>query len=633
MYISAQQLERSLPILGDLHPFFGMSFLAFKLSSIPVGQTTDLNFSQAANEILDTHYRPSSTYEGYYNPFKTSRKAQRWLSPRYGSTSLQRITADTFSDVFIHPRNTKQWGWEVDYVNHLRKHLGGTLIPAFHLAVWLYRNENWISKRVKPSSVVNTLYSKYKLEKEEFTQLFDQTIPDDLEDWLSDTPVSEEELFQIIGYPPGSRPEEGAALRYLEVHEVGPATHFRYEPSDRLNIITGDNSLGKTFIFECAWWALTGQWLEMAVIPHKTVTKNTPKLSYQISARGTRAYSYSSSYDWPRQVWAEPSKREVLPGLVIYARFDGSIAVWDPARSLQEDAENRTRAQAHLFLSSKDIWAGQQKEATATRTTWTCNGLLRDWVYWQTSGQRYRDRFDSLAACLKTLSPSQSEPLLPGEPVRLPFDSQDIPTLTMPYGDVPVLHASAGIQRIIALSYIMVWAWHEHVMISDISRKHPQRRIVLLIDEVEAHLHPRWQRVIVPGIMEAMSQLASETTAQVHLATHSPMVMASAETIFDDEVDSLHHLRLIGNEVILEELPFIKRGTADLWLMSDVFQLGHARSLPAEQAINDAIKLQLADNVDNQKVDEVNKMLLANLAQDDEFWPRWRYFAKQHGVG
>ena len=43
---------------------------------------------------------------------------------------------------------------------------------------------------------------------------------------------------------------------------------------------------------------------------------------------------------------------------------------------------------------------------------------------------------------------------------------------------------------------------------------------------------------------------------------------------------------LEGQNVILEELPFVKRGRADLWLMSEVFGLGQPRSLPAEHAIN-----------------------------------------------
>jgi hypothetical protein len=327
-----------------------------------------------------------------------------------------------------------------------------------------------------------------------------------------------------------------------------------------------------------------------------------------------------------------PKNRESLPGLVIYARFDGSFAVWDPARTYQTEGF-RLFPKDYIFLSNTEIWEGLPKEGEGGRTQWVCNGLLRDWVSWQTS-TRFTDQYASLVACLKTLSPDPLEPLVPGEPTRLPLDSREIPTLTLPYGEVPILHTSSGIQRVVGLSYIMVWAWHEHLLHSEIIRRQPQRRLVLLIDEVEAHLHPRWQRVIVPGLMAAIKELSAALTPQIHLATHSPMVMASAEPIFEEETDNLHHLKLVGENVILEGLPFVRRGTADRWLMSDVFALPLARSVPAEQAIADAKALQQrdSDKVDPKEVSEVNERLVKYLASDDTFWPRWTFFAEQHGV-
>jgi hypothetical protein len=180
----------------------------------------------------------------------------------------------------------------------------------------------------------------------------------------------------------------------------------------------------------------------------------------------------------------------------------------------------------------------------------------------------------------------------------------------------------------------MVWAWHEHVMNSQTARRQPQRRLVLLIDEVEAHLHPRWQRVIVPGIMAAIQELSISLTPQLHLATHSPLVMASAEPIFQEKEDDLHHLKLDEkNRVILEELPFVRRGTAEGWLLSDVFALPSTRSVEGAKAISDARKLQLMDEdeVKPEDVKAVHERLVKALAPDDTFWPKWTYFAEQKG--
>src|SRR5258708_11722213 len=124
---------------------------------------------------------------------------------------------------------------------------------------------------------------------------------------------------------------------------------------------------------------------------------------------------------------------------------------------------------------------------------------------------------------------------------------------------------SAGIKRIVTLAYLLLWAWHEHIVNSALIREEPQRSIVLLIDEMEAHLHPFWQRIIVPAIIKVVQALSEEVSTQVILATHSPLVLASVEPLFDEDQDSLFRLHLDDEEntVQLQTLPFVKRGRAD----------------------------------------------------------------------
>ena len=46
-------------------------------------------------------------------------------------------------------------------------------------------------------------------------------------------------------------------LRYLHLTNVGPAPEMEAELAPRINLITGDNGLGKSFLLDIAWWALT----------------------------------------------------------------------------------------------------------------------------------------------------------------------------------------------------------------------------------------------------------------------------------------------------------------------------------------------------------------------------------------
>jgi hypothetical protein len=631
MFLSIDQISFSLPFLADLNPFFGMSFLAFKKAGIPVGEARSLVFSQIAQDILDRHYKPVSNYAGFYNPFKTSDQSNRWTASRYGTTSLQRITTDTFGDTLIHKKKESFWGWKNDYVKRLRQHLDGLRIPAFHLGVWLFRDAEWPTE-VSVEDIVRKLFFEYRITDVEIEELFDHRVSAPGASWISEKPVSENELLAALGNPPGWAPPAGAALRSLEIREVGPARSLRYEPAERLNIITGNNSLGKTFLLECLWWALTGDWLDYPALPRRDVAKSQPRIMFSLTSASGRAQDSSASYNWDRQAWMVSPPTRRLPGLVIYARFDGSFAIWDPARSQLAEQHGSTKGSGRIFLTRKQVWDGSQDATSETRERWVCNGILRDWLSWQTGGGRYKQHYSAFIASLRELSPSSAEQLRPGEPYREALESRSIPTLQMPYGDVPIIYASAAVQRIVALAYTLVWAWQEHLVSSSIIRREPQRYLVLVVDEVEAHLHPLWQRLIVPAIMKVASELSVAVKTQLHIATHSPLVLASVETIFDESRDDLHHLKLVDGNAVLEELPFIRRGRADLWLVSDVFGLGQARSLPAEQAIEEAKALQLAEVVSADRVREVNSRLISLLAADDDFWPRWRYFAEQQGV-
>jgi len=56
-------------------------------------------------------------------------------------------------------------------------------------------------------------------------------------------------------------------LKSLKLRDIGPAPRLIVELADRLNIFTGDNGLGKTFILDIAWWALTGDWAGLPAWP------------------------------------------------------------------------------------------------------------------------------------------------------------------------------------------------------------------------------------------------------------------------------------------------------------------------------------------------------------------------------
>ncbi len=443
-----------------------------------------------------------------------------------------------------------------------------------------------------------------------------------------------------------SRTETGAILQLLKLTGVGPAEEFELEPAPRLNIITGDNGLGKTFLLECAWWALTGKWAGSKAYPNQKAMehmlrkanaqedeeKQISSIVFQLGQECVSGVIQQGTYSRDFQDWIlhvddpHAPDRSILAGLSIFAQADGSFAVWDPAKYLWADANPFIEAQLHL--SRSQVWNGIRKYEEAEEIV-LCPGLLQDWIYWQNAN---KPLFDVFSATLKALSPHPTESLIPGPATRLPRDARTLPTLRFSYGDVPVTHCSAGIQRILALAYVLVWAWNEHVITSEYINKAPKHSIVLLVDDIETHLHPFWQRTIIPALMSVVQGLISEIQTQMIIATHSPLVLASVEPVFDDEKDKLFHLYLENGSVKLDDVPFVKRGRIDRWLTSDVFGLTQARSKDAEEAIEEAKYLQQKREPTTEEVKAVSDKLVKALAQDDDFWHRWTYFAEQRGV-
>jgi len=401
-------------------------------------------------------------------------------------------------------------------------------------------------------------------------------------------------------------------LKELHLKGVGPAPQFDVEFADRLNIFTGDNGLGKTFLLDVVWYSLTGTWIDNPAFPQLTEERPTIHCSF-ISQKTGESKPFHSYFDFEKQKWLDRTLPPLLASLVIYVRVDGGFSVFDPARSLST---------AYHF-SHYSLWNGLKDN----RDQVLCNGLIQDWVKWQ--NQLDRTTFQLLSRVIEKLSPHPNEWMEPGEPMRVSVeDVRDIPTIKMPYGTVPVIHASAGMKRILGLAYLLVWTWYEHLQASKLRKRQPTDQIILLMDEVESHLHPQWQRSIMPAVLEVAIGLQQPMKIQAFATTHSPLVLASLEPMFDEEIDRLFLFELQEEEVTLNENPWTKQGDTVNWLTSEIFGLKQARSKEAEITIEAAEAWMRHDNMNAlpdylRTPEQIHQQLLQLLPGHDPFWPRW----------
>ena len=128
-------------------------------------------------------------------------------------------------------------------------------------------------------------------------------------------------------------------IMHLGIANVGPAPGMELDFGSRLNLLTGDNGLGKSFLLDILWWAMTRTWpaeVNPRLTAGKTALPTDKKQPAIIKARfsaASKPIDSKSDFKPREQTWSIKAGRPANPGLIFYAMADGSFAVWDPARN------------------------------------------------------------------------------------------------------------------------------------------------------------------------------------------------------------------------------------------------------------------------------------------------------------
>ena len=149
-------------------------------------------------------------------------------------------------------------------------------------------------------------------------------------------------------------------------------------------------------------------------------------------------------------------------------------------------------------------------------------------------------------------------------------------TVTTPDGDVPMDSVSQGTSSVFGWLGILLQRLYEIHRNSDEPEK---QSALVLVDEIDAHMHPSWQR----SVIEAFKRLFPKV--QLIVTTHSPLVVSG---LLKSEIYILGRVTSDGSSNIVAERPKSDpRGWySDMVLTSDLFKL--ETTLPPQ--IADAVK-------------------------------------------
>lgn len=99
------------------------------------------------------------------------------------------------------------------------------------------------------------------------------------------------------------------------------------------------------------------------------------------------------------------------------------------------------------------------------------------------------------------------------------------------------------------------------------------RILILFLDEIDIHLHPKWQRKVLPIIQNLFKN------AQIFVSTHSPFVVGSVDDAF------VYKLQVNDSVSTLQEITDSKAGNSIEYILEDIFQISEQFDVETEEDI------------------------------------------------
>lgn len=359
-------------------------------------------------------------------------------------------------------------------------------------------------------------------------------------------------------------------IKELTINSIGPIMNLHLDFNDGMNIICGANGIGKTTILECIAQSFT---YEAYSLKHNKFSeignfevvcendKETKRLITQI--RGTRPYDKEEQYFAGKE-------------------FSKDVIVFKTNRHLNYinvDAVKKDPEYNSTYDLSKMARLGSKYEETKS---WLINRFL--WSkHDDTLSPEQRLYFDLAIKVINSMAVGYSFS-------RIDHETNDI-MLNSPSGEIVIEQLSEGL-----MAYIVVLLG----LIKEIEYRFKSPKIsvenfdgVLLIDELDVHLHPSMQAKLYSKLHEILPN------AQIFTSTHSPHVI---------QVASPHEL-----------IPLIRNDKGELRVNEIANQEFGCQGWTIEEILTDVMGMSdLRNSLYNEELDKFNKAIDEENVEESE---------------
>ena len=222
----------------------------------------------------------------------------------------------------------------------------------------------------------------------------------------------------------------------------------------------------------------------------------------------------------------------------------------------------------------------------------------------QTASPSFRESLQANLAMIEGVKTAADTVLQPAGWSSLRWDDE-LHTLTAKHetrGELPLSMLSDGVRTMLAL-------------VADVARRcaslNPQLSDraaietpgVLIVDEVDMHLHPRWQQQVLGLLQSAFPAL------QIIVSTHSPHVLSTVDN------SSIRVLQITNGEVVVETPLLQTRGVESADVLATVMDVDPVPQLEESAALSGYRKLIEAGEAEGQEATALRRRLIAHYGE------------------
>ncbi len=324
-------------------------------------------------------------------------------------------------------------------------------------------------------------------------------------------------------------------IKRISIAETPPLQHATFDCDEQVNLFIGPNACGKSTILRAIKDvnSVDGQLLatraeDGRILGHDLLFSHSGDTGASVLIR--------TSYDWPR----DPMDSESLPWDTVPLTYIPATRINLPPQDISDQTIKRPEPYG-FNLTWDDIFNRHFGNYVGDFTGEYVEDAL-NWLRTQVGADRAHQNQLKKAiqvgySCAKYICPEVIHDNVPHNYVELRDEEDEAEHEQGFYGTGRIVHYNMGIvtnDDILgeplyagALSSgtqgTLLWIWALTLKIANHYRwtaGWEEKPAILLIDEIENHLHPTWQRRVIPALLKHFPKL------QIFATTHSPFVVA-----------------------------------------------------------------------------------------------------------